>query len=60
MKPMKPPRRRVVRRRMLGGNGSAMSTRVLFYYKTSNRELLCVLHKYKAAGNAPVAAAQVA
>lgn len=29
MKPMNPPRRRVVRRRMLGGSGSAMSAKAL-------------------------------
>ena len=37
MKPMSPPRRRVVRRRMFGGNGSAISARALFY-KGMHRE----------------------
>jgi hypothetical protein len=37
MKPMSPPRRRVVRKRTLGGSGSAMSGRTLFYYKGALR-----------------------
>ena len=61
MKPMNPPRRRVVRRRMLGGSGSAMSARALFHYGGDRIERKqCILHKYKAAGNAAVPVAQVA